>query len=182
MPLGLTMNTRPLDCSVPRIVDGLCVTTRFNTALDADCWTKRVISFAPIEKLCQLRMAFGVLVICSRLPFWTIVALPLTTLGPVGFANAAPARKLAATATEMNLGFTRNPSRGVRHRTCTAQDGYLFLSWTRSAPSRGLQTIYRRPAITPGVRNIIERNRDKSHDCSNPGRHLPATPGHAPAC
>ena len=36
--------------------------TRFNTAEDWDCWMKRVISFAPIEKLCQLMMAFGALV------------------------------------------------------------------------------------------------------------------------
>src|SRR5687768_7340269 len=29
-------------------------TTRFNTTLEDDCWTKRVISSAPIEKPCQL--------------------------------------------------------------------------------------------------------------------------------
>jgi hypothetical protein len=63
MPLGLMRNTRPFDCRAPRIEEGFCAMTRFNTALEADCWRKRVISLAPIEKLCQLMMALGELVI-----------------------------------------------------------------------------------------------------------------------
>ena len=62
MPLGLIRNTRPLDCSVPRIEDGFWVLTRFRTADRFDCWMNLVISAAPIEKLCQLMIAPGELV------------------------------------------------------------------------------------------------------------------------
>src|SRR5262249_4437589 len=63
MPPGLIRNTRPFDCSAPSIAEGFPVATRLSTALDADCWTKRVISLTPIEKDCQLMIEFGLLVI-----------------------------------------------------------------------------------------------------------------------
>jgi hypothetical protein len=59
---------------------------------------KRVISFAPIEKLPQLMIAFGLFVIDSRLPECCITAVPLTTTGFVGFATAIPDAKHDATA------------------------------------------------------------------------------------
>src|ERR1039458_5638286 len=68
MPPGLMRNTRPLDCSVPRILEGLLLMTRLSTEDEALCWTKRVISFAPIEKPCQLMMVPGVLVTLRVLP------------------------------------------------------------------------------------------------------------------
>src|SRR5688572_8899996 len=72
IPLGLIRKTRPFDCKTPRITEGSIVppapTTRFNTALEADCCRKRVISLAPMENDCQLMIEFGELVICSRLP------------------------------------------------------------------------------------------------------------------
>ena len=44
--------------------------TRFNTVLEADCWMKRAVSSLAMEKLRQLMMAPGVLVIDSVLPCW----------------------------------------------------------------------------------------------------------------
>src|SRR5688572_24344672 len=66
-PFGLIRNTRPFDCNVPRITEGSITpadpVTRFSTALEFDCWMKRVISLAPIEKDCQLMIALGEFVI-----------------------------------------------------------------------------------------------------------------------
>ena len=77
-----------------------------STALEADCWMKRVISFAPIEKLFQLIIAPGVLMIDSRLPCWVMVALPATTVGLTGLASAPFAAKQEATASAIALGKT----------------------------------------------------------------------------
>ena len=86
MPLGLISNTWPFDCSVPRITEGFPPTTRFSTALDADCCRKRVISLAPMEKPCQLMIEPGEFVICSRLPLLVNDTWPLMTAAPLGFA------------------------------------------------------------------------------------------------
>ena len=85
-------NTRPLDKSWPWILEISAPTTRFSTALEDDCWTKRVSSFAPMEKPCQLTMALGVFVILRLpVPRPLICTLPCTTCGPVGFGHALPA-------------------------------------------------------------------------------------------
>ena len=47
---------------------GLLAMTRLSTAELADCWAKRVISLAPMEKFCQLMMVPGVLVTVRVLP------------------------------------------------------------------------------------------------------------------
>ena len=57
-----------------------------------------MISLAWIENPCQLMIVPGTLVIVSALPSVLNVALPDTTVGPVGFAFAA-AVKQEATAT-----------------------------------------------------------------------------------
>ena len=98
MPFGLIRNTRPLDCNAPRICEGSCPTTRFSTALAAFCWMKRVVSLAPIEKPCQLMMAFGLLVTFSVLPLVAKLAVPLTTAGPTGLAKAAEPKAEAISA------------------------------------------------------------------------------------
>src|SRR6478672_2578558 len=49
---------------------------------------KRVISPERIEKLCQLMIALGLLVIASVLPCWAKLTCPLTTCGPSGLASA----------------------------------------------------------------------------------------------
>jgi hypothetical protein len=90
MPFGLITNTRPFDCSAPRIWLGSWPTMRLSTALFASCCRKRVISPALIEKLCQLMIVFGVFVIENTLPCWTKLAWPATTWGAVGAACAAP--------------------------------------------------------------------------------------------
>src|SRR4051812_16231578 len=89
MPFGLINTTRPFDCKLPRMADGFAPTTRFNTALDADCWIKRVISPALTEKPCQLMMVPGEFVMLSALPLCTNPACPRTTSAPVGFATTA---------------------------------------------------------------------------------------------
>src|SRR5271170_3965806 len=96
MPLGLIRNTRPFDCNVPRMIEGSMPVTRFNTALEADCWTKLVISPTPIENPCQLMIEPGVLVIVSDLPLLLNEAWPLTTVGCTGLAHATSAAKHAA--------------------------------------------------------------------------------------
>ena len=61
------------------MTDGSTPTTRLSTALEALCCTKRVVSLPPIEKLCQLTIAFGVLVTVSTLPCVVTLTWPLTT-------------------------------------------------------------------------------------------------------
>ena len=69
-------------------------TTRLSTALDADCCWKRVISFAPIEKPCQLMIVPGVLVTFSvRASGVAKDAEPLTTCGRAGLAEAQIAKR-----------------------------------------------------------------------------------------
>src|ERR1700733_10467970 len=64
---------------------------RFNTVLEALCWINRVSSPGMIEKLCQLRMDPGELVIRSWFPEVTVLTWPATTCMPVGLAAASPA-------------------------------------------------------------------------------------------
>ena len=87
--------------------------TRFRTALEALCWMKRVASVAPMEKLCQLMMAFGLLVMVSVLPCWEKVAWPLTTAGPVGLACTTPP-KADATARQSSRCLKVAPSTTIR--------------------------------------------------------------------
>ena len=79
------------------------IATKINTALEFDCWTKRVISPALIEKLCQLMMALGVLVICRTFPMGATATVPFTTAWPVGLASVWPDAKQAATARVISL-------------------------------------------------------------------------------
>ena len=98
MPLGLMMNTRPLDCSAPRIRDGSVPVIRLSTALAAFCCTKRVNSPRSMPKLCQWMMVPGVLVTVSSLPWVWKPACPCTTCGFCGLA-IAPAAAMAASQT-----------------------------------------------------------------------------------
>ncbi len=68
--------------------EGSPPTTRFSTALEADCCTKRVVSPAPMENRGQLMMAPGALVTVSVLPEVWNWAEPAATLPPVGLAPA----------------------------------------------------------------------------------------------
>jgi hypothetical protein len=56
-----------------------------------------------MEKLCQLMMAFGELVICSRLPAWWMAAVPRTTFAPVGLASTVDVAKQEPTATAVSV-------------------------------------------------------------------------------
>jgi hypothetical protein len=76
--------------------------TRLSTDDAALFWMNRVISLDPTEKPCQLMMAFGLLVILSALPAALKDAVPLITVGPTGFACAAPAKQ-DATASATNF-------------------------------------------------------------------------------
>src|SRR5581483_2809940 len=83
----------------PLICEMSAPTTRFSTALEDDCWMKRVTSPAPIEKPCQLMIAPGELVTLSvRASGRTMLTAPLTTCGPVGFDQAVPDAKQQLTA------------------------------------------------------------------------------------
>ena len=99
MPLGLIKNTRPLDCSLPKISDGFSPTTRLSTWLAAFCCTKRVSSSRPMLNCCQLMMVPGVLVMVSVLPLCRKLACPFTTCGvPLTWAwapNNVPKATLA---------------------------------------------------------------------------------------
>ena len=86
MPLGLTKNTRPLDCRLPKMTDGSTPVTRFSTWLLALCCTKRVSSPRLMLNCCQLMMAPGVLVTVKVLPTCENDACPLTTTGAWGLA------------------------------------------------------------------------------------------------
>src|SRR5687768_5948917 len=77
--------------------------TRLRTALEADCCRNRVSSWVPIEKLCQLMIEPGELVMVSELPWGTMLTWPRATLGPVGFAWEKLPAKQDATATANTL-------------------------------------------------------------------------------
>ena len=63
------------------------------------------MSWVPIEKLCQLMTAPGLLVTVRLLPCVEKVACPRVTVGPVGFAYASSPAKHAATANASSLRF-----------------------------------------------------------------------------
>src|SRR5687768_12873593 len=76
-------------------------TTRFRTALAADCCANSVTLPFGIEKPCQWMMALGELVTLRLLvPRPWNCAAPFTTCGPVGLAQAVanPKQPLTATA------------------------------------------------------------------------------------
>src|SRR3989304_1652442 len=98
MPVGLTRNPLPFDCRVPRRTEGSRPTTRLRTLLAALCWMKRVVSAAPIEKLCQLMIEAGEFVTLRALPCRLKLTCPFTTAGPVGFAYAFSQAKQETTA------------------------------------------------------------------------------------
>src|SRR5487761_2778259 len=98
IPAGLTNHTFPLELSVPSSTEGSLASTRLSTLLLAEVWLKRVVSFAPIEKLFQLMMVPLVLVTVSRLPAWLKLALPLTTCGALGLDQAGAETKQAEIA------------------------------------------------------------------------------------
>src|SRR5688572_2817876 len=90
MPLGLTRNTWPFALRPPKICDGLLPSTRFSATEETEgCW-KLTCAPAPIEKLCQLRIALSE-------PWWIcmfpgeeeMVACPATTSPPVGSVCAS---------------------------------------------------------------------------------------------
>jgi hypothetical protein len=80
-----------LDCSDPRIDEACDEVTRFSTADAADGCVNLVVSSAPIEKLCQLMIAFALFVstLTAEVPSPEIDATPLTGVGPVGFERAS---------------------------------------------------------------------------------------------
>src|SRR5688572_3320907 len=64
---------------------------------------KRVTSPAAIEKRCQLMIVLGALVMLSTGPAGTKVALPWTTVGPVGFEKAENGEKVTETAAAIRV-------------------------------------------------------------------------------
>ena len=76
MPFGLIRNTRPFDCRAPRIWVGSPPVTRLSTLLELLCWMNFTISPAEMEKLVQLMIAFGLLVIVKIFPCRENVTLP----------------------------------------------------------------------------------------------------------
>ena len=88
----------------------LAPTTRFRTADDPDVCRKRVISLTPMEKFCQLMMALAEFVIVSVLPELAKLALPETTVPPVGLARACAAERLKQAATDSAITLGLKPS------------------------------------------------------------------------
>ncbi len=103
MPFGFTRNTRPLDCSAPRICEGSWPVMRFNTALEESCCTKRATSPAPMLKPGQLMIVPGVLVMVRTLPRGSKIALPRTARPPSGMAHALPCAMHVARTRAMRL-------------------------------------------------------------------------------
>ncbi len=56
-PLGLIKNTRPLEVKLPRISEGMPLTTRFKTDESVLFWRNRTASSCAIENSCQLIIA-----------------------------------------------------------------------------------------------------------------------------
>ena len=95
---------------------------RLSTALSLLCWTKRVISPAWIEKLCQLMMVFGVFVIEKILPCWLKLACAADHLrqGGVGLRGAETAgqQQRQHRAAQRRKGRRQDESGGVRDWLC----------------------------------------------------------------
>src|SRR5258706_2608287 len=108
--------TRPFEDSTPSIT--LCgmtpfaPTTRLSTAELAEDWTKRVISFTPIEKLCQLMMALALFVTVNVLPELAKPALPELTEPPVGLARLWVEERPKQAATDSASSFGLKPFLG----------------------------------------------------------------------
>ncbi|SFM00832.1 hypothetical protein SAMN04490355_103220 [Pelosinus propionicus DSM 13327] len=63
--------------------------TRLRATADAEGWTKFTVSPLPMEKLCQLTMALSLVWLTVVVaPLAVMAALPLTTVPPVGLAQA----------------------------------------------------------------------------------------------
>jgi hypothetical protein len=85
-PLGLTRNTWPLAFSCPAMVEGVLPVTRLSIAdVGPGCWMSTRPP-APIEKLCQLTMAVGLVCVIVIWPLAgaPMVATPCATAPPVG--------------------------------------------------------------------------------------------------
>jgi len=94
-PFGLTRNSCPFDDKRPKISEALLPSTRLSAIDEAfGCWNTTEFP-APMEKVCQLRIAFWeVWLTCSEEAFGAvIVAVPAATWPPVGStcANAGVA-------------------------------------------------------------------------------------------
>ena len=67
------------------MTDTSAPTTRFSATLLAEGWLNVTVLPAPIEKLCQLAAILAVAwLMVMLLPLWLMVALPPTTVPPVG--------------------------------------------------------------------------------------------------
>src|SRR5262245_33913531 len=108
-PFGFTRNTLPFEVSAPWMSEPDGPTTRLSTVEDDEaCW-KRVVSLAPMLKPCQLMIVPLELVTVSVLPELLKVALPDTTVGPLGLASAEP----AASRTAAQIGPVSGPASGL---------------------------------------------------------------------
>src|SRR5258706_4603767 len=167
--------TRPFEDSTPSIT--LCgmtpfaPTTRLSTAELAEDWTKRVISFTPIEKLCQLMMALALFVTVSVLPELAKPALPELTEPPVGLARLWVEERLKQAATDSASSLGMKP----------------FLRWNVALdmvtpPDDFIPAANGKPILDPGVR----RRCDFSHGWAgskavSDGSMRPVVPVHAGA-
>src|SRR5258706_206666 len=167
--------TRPFEDSTPSIT--LCgmtpfaPTTRLSTAELAEDWTKRVISFTPIEKLCQLMMALALFVTVSVLPELAKPALPELTEPPVGLARLWVEERLKQAATDSASSLGLKP----------------FLSWNVALdmvipPDDFIPAANGKSILDPGVR----RRCDFSHGWAaskavSDGSMRPVVPVHAGA-
>ena len=79
--------------------------TRFSATDDAFGCTKLTLSFAPIEKLCQLMIAFCVAcVTCVLVAEGRVtLALPAITCAPLGAAKAKPGTHWTSSSASMVL-------------------------------------------------------------------------------
>ena len=129
MPDWFTRTRRPLDDRLPKIADGVLVTTRLMDRLAAlGCW---IVAVAPaeIEKLCQLMAEWLV-----PAPFWVttrrwlgdgwvMTAWPWTATPPLGRVwacrPAGNAPNAVATASANTAGFRR--ACRDRGRRCVAE-------------------------------------------------------------
>ena len=91
IPLGLMRNTLPVASISPAMVEAVVPVTRDSVALLASGCTKTTLSPAATLKLFQLITAFALVCVMVTLPLVDapMVALPATTVPPVGKAGAA---------------------------------------------------------------------------------------------
>jgi len=113
-----------LEERVPKMAEGLLPTTSLRTEELTLGWRKLVVSPLRMEKLCQSMMAPLLLTTLRVLPLVLRLAVPETTLAPVGFPHNAEGTK----ANQLKRDHRKKPEKKRKRDGDRLLTGVLFIS------------------------------------------------------